>query len=281
MRILVAFNGSSNSETMLRLGTLLARNAGEPPTLLTVVKHETGRLQAEAALARVLEVWQTDLPAARTKILVGQPTEQILREGREGDYDLIVLGQRPQLNGVTRWLPASTSQRVVDQASCSVLVVKGQSRRIRRILLCDSGAPSGSTPEAGSSLLARLTTHLAELLDGEEEITVLHVMSQMSAGPGVRGAQLRARAEELIEARTPEGELLVRDLQALERPGVHPHAEVRHGLVVDEILAEAQSGDYDLVVIGAHRGEGWQRLLLDDLAQRIVAQLDRPVLVVR
>jgi nucleotide-binding universal stress UspA family protein len=130
-------------------------------------------------------------------------------------------------------------------------------------------------------LLARLTTHLAELLDGEEEITVLHVMSQMSAGPGVRGAQLRARAEELIEARTPEGELLVRDLQALERPGVHPHAEVRHGLVVDEILAEAQSGDYDLVVIGAHRGEGWQRLLLDDLAQRIVAQLDRPVLVVR
>ena len=281
MRILLAVNGSSNSETTLRLGALLARVAGAPPTLLTVIKREADRPQAEAALACILEAWHTDLPTVGTKILVGQPAERILCAAREGDYDLIVLGQRPRTNGVTRMLPASTSQRVIGQAPCSVLVVKGQSRHICRILLCDSGVSSTSSPEAGPSLLTRLTTRLAELLDGEEEITVLHVMSQMSAGPGVRGAQLRARAEELIDAHAPEGEMLVRDLQALERPGIHPHAEVRHGLVVDEILAEAQSGDYDLVVIGAHRGERWQRLLLDDLAQRIVAQLDRPVLVVR
>jgi nucleotide-binding universal stress UspA family protein len=50
---------------------------------------------------------------------------------------------------------------------------------------------------------------------------------------------------------------------------------------VDEILAEARSGDYDLVVIGAHRGAGWERLLLDDLAHQIIEQMDRPVLVVR
>ena len=38
---------------------------------------------------------------------------------------------------------------------------------------------------------------------------------------------------------------------------------------------------YDLVVIGAHREQGWQRFLLDDLAQKILAHIDRPVLVVR
>jgi nucleotide-binding universal stress UspA family protein len=52
-------------------------------------------------------------------------------------------------------------------------------------------------------------------------------------------------------------------------------------LVVDEILAEAAGGDYNLVVIGAHRGAGWERLFLDDLARQIIEQLDRPVLVVR
>jgi nucleotide-binding universal stress UspA family protein len=56
---------------------------------------------------------------------------------------------------------------------------------------------------------------------------------------------------------------------------------VRHGLVVEEILAEAQCGDYDLVVIGAHRGEGWRRILLDDLAHEIINYVDRPILVVR
>ena len=106
-------------------------------------------------------------------------------------------------------------------------------------------------------------------------------MSQMSAGPGVRGKQLRSDTEELIEERTPEGELLGRDIEALANLGLCARAQVRHGLVVEEILEEAQGGDYDLVVIGAYRGQGWQRILLDDLAHRIVVELDRPVLIVR
>jgi nucleotide-binding universal stress UspA family protein len=92
---------------------------------------------------------------------------------------------------------------------------------------------------------------------------------------------LRANIEELIESHAPEGELLEQDTQVLNRPGIHPHPEVRHGLVVDEILAEAHRGDYDLVVIGAYCSEGWQRILLDDQAHKIMVQLDRPVLVVR
>jgi nucleotide-binding universal stress UspA family protein len=92
---------------------------------------------------------------------------------------------------------------------------------------------------------------------------------------------LRADVQELIDEDAPEGRLLAQDLRQLDRQGIHPTAKVRHGLVVDEILAEAHSGDYDLVVIGAHRGEGWQRFLLDDLAHKILAQMDRPVLVVR
>ena len=106
-------------------------------------------------------------------------------------------------------------------------------------------------------------------------------MSQMGAGPGVEGKSLRASAEELIESTTPEGVLLEQELEILERLGVHARAQVRHGLVVDEILGEAQRGNYDLVVIGAYRGEGWQRIILDDLAHRIMVELDRPVLVIR
>jgi nucleotide-binding universal stress UspA family protein len=119
------------------------------------------------------------------------------------------------------------------------------------------------------------------LLEGEEEITVLHVMSQISAGPGVRGKQLRASAEELIQEHAPEGELLALDLQILGKPGITARPKVRHGLVLDEILDEAHTGDYDLVVIGAHASAGWQALLLDDLARRIIRDLDRPALVVR
>ena len=80
---------------------------------------------------------------------------------------------------------------------------------------------------------------------------------------------------------TPEDELLEQDWAALEQLDVHARAEECRGLVVDEILSEDQNGDHDLVVMGAWRGEGWQGILLDDLAHKTKAQLDRPVLVVR
>ena len=38
---------------------------------------------------------------------------------------------------------------------------------------------------------------------------------------------------------------------------------------------------YDLVVIGAHRDEGWQSLLLDDLSHQIITNVHRPILVIR
>jgi nucleotide-binding universal stress UspA family protein len=126
----------------------------------------------------------------------------------------------------------------------------------------------------------RFVARLAEWLGGEEEVTVLHVMSQLSAGPGVRGRQLRAGVDELVAGHTPEGQLIEQDVRVLDRPGLHPQAKVRHGLVVDEILSEARSGDYDLVIIGAHQENGWQRFLLDDLAHQILLHVDRNVLVV-
>ena len=110
---------------------------------------------------------------------------------------------------------------------------------------------------------------------------MLHVMSQISAGPGVQGTQLKADAEELISARAPEGEWLVRDSHLLEERGIHPETKIRHGFVVDEILAEANGEGYDLVVLGTNAAEGWSHYLLEDITSKVVQSLDRPVLVMR
>jgi nucleotide-binding universal stress UspA family protein len=106
-------------------------------------------------------------------------------------------------------------------------------------------------------------------------------MSQMSAGPGVTGEDLQANTQQLIAKHTPEGELLERDREILQHLNVTCHPKVRHGFVVDEILQEAKERDYSLVVIGAFRGQGWRRIMLDDLTHQIIAKVDRPVLVVR
>jgi nucleotide-binding universal stress UspA family protein len=231
-------------------------------------------------------------------VRIGHPATEIVREAEEGGHDLVVVGERPNRNLVARFLLGSTAIRVVEHAPCPVIVAKGEIGPLQRILLCDSGIedpsvgldstaiPSaslrtGGTGRGGPSVLSRFTELQVDLLDGTGEIVVLHVMSQMSAGPGVKGKQLRSDPEELIAEGAPEGGLLQRDTKALEQVGIRARAKVRHGLVVEEILEEVRGEDYDLVVIGAYRGQCWQRILLDDLAHRLVVELDRPVLVVR
>lgn len=283
MRILIATDGSPYAEARLRLAAYLLRRhlANEPPVLLAVVGSEAGRPHAEAILAQARE--SLGVTNVQTRVRIGRPAREIVWEANEGYYGLVIIGERWGYNGlIARHLQAATPVQVAEEALCPVLIAKGRVGPIGRILLCDSRAKSiVEGQRVGPSLLSRFTAQLAELLGGEEEVTVLHVMSQISAGPGVRGKQLRAGVEELIQERAPEGVLLVQDVQALERPGVHPRPKVRHGLVVDEIVDEARSGDYDLVVIGAHPNKGWRHLLLEDLAREIILRLDRPVLVVR
>jgi nucleotide-binding universal stress UspA family protein len=274
MRILIATGGSPHSEAAVRFGVQFARRNNEPPTILTVIKYEDERSRAEEVLAQATRLLESSLSQVQTKIRVGHPAEEIIREAEEDGYHLLIVGERQHHRLMTRFVLGSTAIRVVEHAPCPVIVAKGRIAPVQRILLCDSGVQD-------PPLLSRFTDQFADLIEGHEEITVLHVMSQISAGPGVRGKQLRADAEELIFEHTPEGEWLKQDLQVLARLSVNPRPKIRHGLVVDEILDEAKCEAYDLVVIGANRGEGWRRILLDDLAHQIIAKLDRPVLVVR
>lgn len=270
MRILIATGGAAHSDVAVRLGGIIHQTTGGTLTLITVIKHETERAQAEAILVRS-KTLITAKSKIQTRIRIGKSAEEILREATTEGYDLIIVGERSQ-HGLTRQLLAPTAERVIAHMPCPVLIARGQPRPLRRVLVCEGGRDP--------SLLNRLLNRLSILLKHVDELTVLHVMSQMAAAPGVPGWELRADAKELMQKHTPEGSLLEDDLARLEQLNVRLEAKVRHGLVVKEILAESRSGDYDLVAIGAHQGKGWERYLLDDLAHEIISYADRPLLVI-
>lgn len=60
---------------------------------------------------------------ARRKVRRGDPAEEILKEIRQGRYDLVVLGSHGK-RGLNRFLLGSVSQEVLSKAPISVLVVK-------------------------------------------------------------------------------------------------------------------------------------------------------------
>jgi nucleotide-binding universal stress UspA family protein len=271
MRILIATGGAAHSDVAVELGGWLANATGSQPTVLTVIRREGEREQARAIQVRAMTLMGTSAGKVRTAIRIGSPAEQIVREAEEGDYNLIVLGDRLHHRFTARLL-APTTERVIAHKPCPVLVAREQSRPLHRILVCEGGREP--------ALLTRLLEQLMPLFKVVEELTVLHVMSQIAAGPGVADWELQADADQLIERETREGRLLENDLEALQQLNIRPRATIRHGLVVNEILMETRRGDYDLLVIGAHLSAGWERFLLDDLAKQIIHQADRSVLVV-
>ncbi|MDJ0754991.1 MAG: universal stress protein [Ardenticatenaceae bacterium] len=271
MRVLIATGGSAHSQIAVQYCRQISQILDIEATILTIVKHEAERDAAEAILSDAQSQLEKSVKSLEGKFRIGQAAEEIAAEANKGQYDLLLLGERSSHKLITRLL-GPTAQRVLFLTNCPVLIAKAAARLPDHLLICDSGYQM-------PNVLDRLTRYLPEFLTGVSEVTVLHVMSQISAGPGIPGQQLRASAEELIAAQTPEGEWLTQDLERLQQAKIEARPKIRHGLVVDEILAELEGGRYDLIVIGKHQSEGWQRFLLADVAREIVVKADRSVLL--
>jgi nucleotide-binding universal stress UspA family protein len=273
MRILLCTDGSPHGQAALRFGALLVRASSEPATLLGVLEHPEDRLHLEEALQEG-QGFLAGASAPTTKIRQGHAAEQILEEAASGVYDLVVVGARGR-RGITRFILGSTSERIARHASVPVIISQGERKSLQRVLVCTAMAEPGLAA-------VELGGRVAGLVGAQ--VTVLHVMSQLAATPDLPAVlleDLEASAEVLIAHDTPEGAHLERALKSLADLGIEAQARVRHGLVVEEVLAETCDGDYDLVVIGAHTAAGWMRFLLDDIAHQIISHTDRPILVTK
>lgn len=272
MQVLIAIGGSEHSQVALHQAVLVAQKQSVSGTLLTVIKHEEDEAEASTLLQNAATILETAVSSLQTKIRIGDASEQIIEEVLSTPYDLLIIGERPQHNFISRIL-GPTALRIIAQQPCPVLIAKEKPHLLEQILVCDSVF-------AAPALSERLSHLLPDLLAQSGNVTVLHVMSQIAAAPGIKGKQLRADADELIDIASPEGELLSHEVELLGEIDVVAEPIVRHGLVVDEILAEATNGRYDLIVIGAHPHQGWLRFLLEDVTAQIVLQADRPILVI-
>jgi nucleotide-binding universal stress UspA family protein len=63
---------------------------------------------------------------------------------------------------------------------------------------------------------------------------------------------------------------------------VSAEVRVRHGIVIDQVLAEARDGQHDLIVTGSSQARGpWRHFIMGDLTRMILNHAECPVLVAR
>jgi nucleotide-binding universal stress UspA family protein len=133
-KILFAYDGSDESRRALRYASRLcerddiivlsvATKLIEAPSTAQFTEPGHGLENVQAGLEDVREIISDAGVNAEFISTIGNPAAEILNTAETRDIELIVLGRRG-LHTVERFLMGSVADRVVQHATCDVLVVK-------------------------------------------------------------------------------------------------------------------------------------------------------------
>jgi nucleotide-binding universal stress UspA family protein len=283
MRVLLATDGSDEASSALRTASRLLKRTDLEAHVLYVAPHITKRdyqHRLAAETKRVLEdakrVLSEEGIDALTLCETGSPAKVIMQEAE--DYDLSVLGAKGKDVRSNVGLGPVASRLVEHATGCVLIGREPPGDRQARILV----------PLDGSDGSRKALNALAGYFDLESaEITLLHVLetlwlpldedeSGLEVSPESKEKdpvthELRREAEQLLT------QAQVRILP--QHPGVT--TSIREGIPANEILAEADQGEYDLVVVGATGATDMKHSVLGSVSSKVAWNAPCSVLVVR
>ncbi|MFN2194942.1 MAG: universal stress protein [Anaerolineales bacterium] len=272
MRWLISTDGTPRSQQAAKFAASLIQPEHDEVVLLGVI-NRTSKNELMMAL--------DDLEAG----LGGTVKKRVLEEGsmlkvmekvaETEAYDTAVYASRGR-RGLTKILLGSVAARLAQELPCSVLIIRKVPLALKKVLVATTLSPDHSAPIFEGTRMAALTG---------ADVTLLHVMSQIPLADEEHADQLRLTAQQARDEGTREGRGFDHMLAIAEAEGVKVNPKIRYGLVEDEIIAEVIEGDYDLLVMGAHRatsqGPGLAELLIEDVTNVVLMSTRCPVLIVR
>jgi nucleotide-binding universal stress UspA family protein len=271
MKILICSDGTSPAETAIQLGGSLAEPLKAQITLLGIAETSGDEQPLREALQKQVESLHGRGLSPDIIVQSGEPVRQILDQTSKRKYDLVVIGAR-WIGAVGNYWRSKTTYEVIKSIQPPVLVAIGESKQLKRFLVCTGG-------KEFIEQAVQFTGRLAAAV--RASVTLLHVMAE----PPAMYADL-VRLEEdvgqLLESKSELGTNLRRQKRELERLGVSADVRLRHGIVIEQVFAEVNEGHYDLIGTGTSQARGLLRhYIMGDLTRSILNRANVPVLVAR
>lgn len=244
MEMLIATNGYKETWHAIEYGAHLASSMGMKITLLGLTeKLNPAAIDDHHPLEDIFEsavsLFKDKDVEYRLEVQNGEAEKVIPQIANSGDYIVVVSPfGRPQLK---RWLTGRSLRLLMEKITSPILYVPEFRLPLKRILICIGGLG-----------YAEATEELAFQAAGANNasVTIMHVIPPTDLDyPTTRG--VRNHTEDLAETDTLQGRNLKKGLEIANKYGLNANSVVKQGNIVEEILAEAQIGNYDLVCLGS------------------------------
>lgn len=246
---------TKTAESTATFGCSFALSVRGEATLLSVVDAADLVLEARKRLENLHDMWSQRLSHLTTRVRHGETRKEILLEAQEGNYEVVIFGYQPRGRRRRHARLNSAIRPILEKLAVPVLVVQTPRPETRRLLICSAvGEPGKADIIMGG--------RLASLLGAQA--TVLHVEASSQS------SEQRQRAEQHLEDA----------LVTLETFGVRGQSRIVTQTPLESIVKEAETGDYDLVVIGAPAPRTSRLFHWRDMASEIIVSTNRPVLMV-
>lgn len=124
-KILTAIDGSAHSNAALTEAIAIAKRCGSQLIALSAMHDESGRQEAENYANKAVELAMKEGVSAEAETPTGRSYNAIVETAGGRGVDLIVMGTYGH-TGVKKLLMGSSTEKVIGDAGCAVLVVKAQ-----------------------------------------------------------------------------------------------------------------------------------------------------------
>ncbi len=271
MKILICSDGTPAAETAIQLGGLLAEPLKAQIALLGIAETSSDEEPLREALQKQAGLLHGRGISLDIVVQSGEPVRQIADQTSKTNYNLVVIGAR-WIGATGHYWRSEKTYEVIKSIQPPVLVAIGESKQLKRFLVCTGG-------KEFIEQAVQFTGKLAAAV--KASVTLLHVMAEPPAMYADL-VRLEENVSQLLESKSELGTNLLRQKRELERLGVSAEVRLRHGIVIDQVFEEAREGDYDLIVTGTSQARGLLRhYIMGDLTRSILNQANVPVLVAR
>ncbi|MBK6795078.1 MAG: universal stress protein [Anaerolineales bacterium] len=273
--ILIVTNGTKESFPAIEQGAWLAADLNLPIMLLGITERlDPAAIDSthplEDVFERAVSVFKAREVAYRLEVRNGSAEKVLPYEAKQNE-SIVVLGPlgRPQLQ---RMMAGRSIRHFIEEIEQPLLYVPETRVPVKKILIAVGGLGYDVNAEHIAMQVA---------VKSGAEIVLLHIVPPIDLNYPTAQA-VSKNWQHLTETDTPVGRSLRKSLENAQTAGLSASVKVRHGNVIEEIVAESQEGNYELLCMGSsYSVHSLRQMYSANVTAEIMERVRCPVMTAR